>query len=96
MSPVYLKNGLDSDAIEPMYKKAHAAIRKDPAHKPSGKPEPKEHKRFVSYFCLVITILALLFYSSPKLVQIQPRCSLQLPAQGSCPPEEGRFPQEEE
>jgi len=43
---VYLKNGLDSDAIEPMYKKAHAAIRKDPAHKPSGKPEPKEHKRY--------------------------------------------------
>ena len=64
MSPVYLKNGLDSDAIEPMYKKAHAAIRKDPAHKPSGKPEPKEHKRFVSPFCSVITVSSVVLFVS--------------------------------
>lgn len=42
----YLKAGLSSEKIEGMYKAAHAAIRKDPAHKPSGKPEPKEHKRY--------------------------------------------------
>lgn len=42
----YLKAGLNSDKIEGMYKAAHAAIRKDPAHKPSGKAAPKEHKRY--------------------------------------------------
>lgn len=42
----FLKNGIDAENIEAMYKKAHAAIRKDPTHKPSGKPEVKEHKRY--------------------------------------------------
>jgi len=42
----FIKNGITSDKMESMYKKAHAAIRKDPAHKKSDKPAPKEHKRF--------------------------------------------------
>merc|ERR1711992_297437 len=29
----YIKNGIGPDNIEDMYKKAHAAIRKDPEHK---------------------------------------------------------------
>jgi len=29
----FIKNGLTADSIEPMYTKAHAAIRKDPEHK---------------------------------------------------------------
>jgi len=42
----YLKLGISSDKVEGIYKKAHAAIRKDPEHKKSTKPAPKEHKRF--------------------------------------------------
>jgi large subunit ribosomal protein L5e len=42
----FIKIGVASDGVEGMYKKAHAAIRKDPAHKASTKPAPKEHKRY--------------------------------------------------
>jgi len=35
----YLKNGIDSEGIEDMYVKAHAAIRADPASKPAAKKE---------------------------------------------------------
>jgi len=42
----FIKNGVSSESLEGMYKKAHAAIRKDPAHKPSTKPAPKEHKKY--------------------------------------------------
>jgi len=44
--PGFIKEKLSSGDLEGMYKKAHAAIRKDPSHKPSGKPAPKEHKRY--------------------------------------------------
>merc|ERR1712020_143267 len=30
----FIKNGITADGVEDMYKKAHAAIRKDPEHKP--------------------------------------------------------------
>lgn len=33
----FIKHGIAADSIEPMYKKAHAAIRSDPAHKPAAK-----------------------------------------------------------
>eukprot|EP00088_Acartia_fossae_P069286 TRINITY_DN8_c0_g1_i2.p2 TRINITY_DN8_c0_g1~~TRINITY_DN8_c0_g1_i2.p2 ORF type:complete len:297 (-),score=96.12 TRINITY_DN8_c0_g1_i2:109-999(-) len=33
----FIKNGVGPDNIEAMYKKAHAAIRADPAHKPAPK-----------------------------------------------------------
>lgn len=33
----YIKNGIDSEGIEEMYTKAHAAIRADPASKPAEK-----------------------------------------------------------
>jgi len=42
----FIAKGLTSEKLETMYKKAHAAIRKDPAHKPSGKAAPEKHKRF--------------------------------------------------
>ena len=35
----YIKNGVGPDNIEEMYKKAHAAIRADPAPKPVAKKE---------------------------------------------------------
>ena len=41
----YLKNGLEADDIEEMYKKVHAAIRADPMPVKSIKEPPKEHKR---------------------------------------------------
>jgi len=33
----FIKNGVNADSVEAMYKKAHAAIRADPAHKPAPK-----------------------------------------------------------
>jgi len=42
----YVDLGLNPDGLEKMYKKAHAAIRKDPVHKSKAKPEPKEHKSY--------------------------------------------------
>jgi len=42
----FVKNGIEASKVEDMYKKAHAAIRKDPAHKPSTKPAPEKHKRY--------------------------------------------------
>merc|ERR1712173_171487 len=41
----FIKNGVTADSMEGMYKKAHAAIRADPAHKPSGKKDVP-HKRY--------------------------------------------------
>lgn len=41
----YIKNGIEADDIEALYKKVHAAIRADPSQKKSEKPQPKEHKR---------------------------------------------------
>merc|ERR1712061_291956 len=39
----YIKNGIGPDNIEDMYKKAHAAIRKDPEHKkPAAKKVAKK------------------------------------------------------
>jgi len=35
----FIKNGITADNMEDMYKKAHAAIRADPAHKPSVKKD---------------------------------------------------------
>lgn len=42
---LYIKNGIKPDGIEDMYKKAHAAIRKDPEHKakPAKKVTKKRH-----------------------------------------------------
>ncbi|KAK4268093.1 hypothetical protein QN277_024796 [Acacia crassicarpa] len=42
----YIKQGLEPDGLEEMYKKVHAAIRADPTVKKSEKEAPKEHKRF--------------------------------------------------
>jgi len=42
----YVANGINPEDVEKMYKKCHAAIRKDPAHKPNPKPAPAEHKRY--------------------------------------------------
>nr|AFK46994.1 unknown [Lotus japonicus] len=42
----YIKRGIEADGLEELYKKVHAAIRADPSTKKSGKPEPKEHKRY--------------------------------------------------
>jgi len=42
----YIKNKIEASSLEDMYKKAHAAIRKDPAHKSTAKPEPAKHKRY--------------------------------------------------
>lgn len=41
----YIKNGIEADGVEAMYKKAHAAIRADPAAKAPAKKEVKP-KRF--------------------------------------------------
>jgi len=41
----YIKNQIGPDDIEKMWSKAHAAIRKDPTHIPSKKPEKPVHKR---------------------------------------------------
>jgi len=42
----YIKNGIEASGLEALYKKAHAAIRKDPAHKSTAKPDPAKHKRY--------------------------------------------------
>ncbi|KAF5746217.1 60S ribosomal protein L5 [Tripterygium wilfordii] len=42
----YIKKGIESDNIEELYKKVHAAIRSDPTVKKSEKQPPKEHKRY--------------------------------------------------
>ncbi|GMH08939.1 hypothetical protein Nepgr_010779 [Nepenthes gracilis] len=42
----FIKKGIESDDVEEMYKKVHAAIRADPTMKCSEKEPPKEHKRF--------------------------------------------------
>jgi len=42
----YVAAGINPEDVEKMYKKCHAAIRKDPAHKSTAKPAPKEHKRY--------------------------------------------------
>lgn len=43
----YIKNGVEADAIEGMYQKAHAAIRSDPVAKPAAKRDitPKRYNR---------------------------------------------------
>ncbi|KXJ28264.1 60S ribosomal protein L5 [Exaiptasia diaphana] len=41
----YIKNGIEADAIEEMYKKAHAAIRADPVAKATAKKDVT-HKRY--------------------------------------------------
>jgi len=38
----YVKSGISADDIEGIYKSAHQAIRKDPAHKPKPKKEVKK------------------------------------------------------
>ncbi|GFQ07378.1 60S ribosomal protein l5 [Phtheirospermum japonicum] len=43
---LYLKKGLESENLEALYKKVHAAIRADPNPKKSEKQQPKQHKRF--------------------------------------------------
>ncbi|KAI4356229.1 hypothetical protein L6164_000267 [Bauhinia variegata] len=42
----YIKEGIDADSIEELYKRVHAAIRADPTMKKSQKEPPKEHKRY--------------------------------------------------
>lgn len=42
----FIKAKVSADSIEGMYKTAHAAIRKDPAHKPTTKNVPKEQKKY--------------------------------------------------
>ena len=41
----YIKQGIEPDGLEDLYKKVHAAIRADPTVKKSEKQAPKEHKR---------------------------------------------------
>jgi len=41
----YVANGINPEDLENVYKKAHAAIRKNPAHKSSAKPAPEKQKR---------------------------------------------------
>ncbi|XP_058189364.1 large ribosomal subunit protein uL18-like [Rhododendron vialii] len=41
----FIKKGVESDGIEEMYNKVHAALRADPTPKKSQKEPPKEHKR---------------------------------------------------
>lgn len=43
----YIKHGIGADQIETMYKNAHAAIRKDPAHNPAAKKQVKP-KRYTA------------------------------------------------
>lgn len=40
----YIKNGITADGMEGIYKKAHAAIRDDPDHKPQPKKEIKQKR----------------------------------------------------
>jgi len=42
----YIKNQVGPDDIEKMWVKAHAAIRKDPSHVPTKKPEKPKHKKY--------------------------------------------------
>jgi large subunit ribosomal protein L5e len=45
----YIANGITADSVEAMYKKAHAAIRADPEHKPrqaKARPEGQKQKRW--------------------------------------------------
>ncbi|XP_027925602.1 60S ribosomal protein L5-like [Vigna unguiculata] len=42
----YIKEGIEPDGLEDLYKKVHAAIRADPIFKKSEKQAPKEHKRY--------------------------------------------------
>lgn len=42
----FIKNGVTADSLEGLYKKAHAAIRKNPAHVSKAKPAPTSHKRY--------------------------------------------------
>lgn len=45
----YIKNGINAESVEAMYKKAHAEIRKDPEAKPAPKktlPEGHKQKRW--------------------------------------------------
>ncbi|XP_073271259.1 large ribosomal subunit protein uL18-like [Primulina huaijiensis] len=42
----FIKKGIESENMEEMYKKVHAAIRADPTKKKSEKQPPKTHKRF--------------------------------------------------
>lgn len=44
----YIKQGIEPDDVEEMYKKVHAAIRADPTVIKSAKELPKEHKRYGS------------------------------------------------
>jgi len=43
---LYIKSQIGPDDIEKMWTKAHAAIRKDPSHVPTKKPEKPKHKRY--------------------------------------------------
>ncbi|XP_020261453.1 60S ribosomal protein L5 [Asparagus officinalis] len=42
----YIKEGIEADDMEELYKKVHAAIRADPTLVKSTKEPPKEHKRY--------------------------------------------------
>jgi len=42
----YVKAGVEPEKIEAMWTQAHAAIRKNPAHEPTKKPEAPVHKRY--------------------------------------------------
>ncbi|KAE9604826.1 putative ribosomal protein L5 eukaryotic/L18 archaeal [Lupinus albus] len=42
----YIKQGIEPDGLEALYKKVHAAIRADPTGKKSEKQPPKQHKRY--------------------------------------------------
>lgn len=42
----YLKLGLDSEALEEMYEKVHAAIRAEPSHTKKVNPKSSEQKRW--------------------------------------------------
>ncbi|XP_075519774.1 large ribosomal subunit protein uL18-like [Primulina tabacum] len=42
----FIKKGIESENMEEMYKKVHAAIRADPTKKKAEKQPPKTHKRF--------------------------------------------------
>jgi large subunit ribosomal protein L5e len=42
----YIKNSINADDIEKMWTKCHAAIKKDPSHVPTKKPEKPVHKRY--------------------------------------------------
>ncbi|XP_073144774.1 large ribosomal subunit protein uL18-like [Henckelia pumila] len=42
----FIKKGIESENMEELYKKVHAAIRADPTKKKSDKQPPKTHKRY--------------------------------------------------